>query len=83
MLIAAKLFMLHTVKAMLMSLVKMQVNNVAMSLCSLIHVHCNGSIPDSSGLVNIMKFGNELYTPCYQDNIIYYLLCSIIKYLPG
>ena len=35
---------------------------VPMSLCSLIHVYCNGSIQNSSDLVNIMKLGNELYS---------------------
>ncbi|CAB3995693.1 ATP-dependent DNA helicase PIF1 [Paramuricea clavata] len=35
---------------------------VAMSLCSLIYTHSNGSIPDSTALINIMKFGDELYS---------------------
>ena len=35
---------------------------VAMSLCSLVYVYCNGSILDSSALVNIMSLGNELYS---------------------
>ncbi len=35
---------------------------VAISLCSLIYVHGNGSILDTSALVDIMNLGNELYS---------------------
>ena len=35
---------------------------VAMSLCSLIYVHSNRSILDTSALVKIMNLGNELYS---------------------
>ena len=35
---------------------------VTMSLCSLIYVYRNGSILDSTTLVNIMNLGNELYS---------------------
>ena len=35
---------------------------IAISLCSLIYVHGNGSILDTSALVNIMNLGNELFS---------------------
>ena len=55
-----------------MSLAKMQ----AISLCSLIYVHGNGSILDTSALVNIMNLGNELYSMLSRMSRQSYLLLT-------
>ena len=49
---------------------------VAMSLCSLIYTHSNGSIPDWTALVNVMKFGDELYSILSRLSQQHYLLLT-------
>ena len=49
---------------------------VAMSLCSLIYMHSSGSIPDSTALINVMKFGNELYSILSRLSQQHYLLLT-------
>ena len=65
-LIIVALFVLLTVKVMLMFFVKMLLDNVsqcvAMSLCSLIGVYCQGATPDSGALVYIMNWDRVI--PC-------------------
>ena len=49
---------------------------VAMSLCSLIGVYCQGAIPDSGALVYIMNRDNELYSMLSRFSRQQYLLLS-------
>ena len=49
---------------------------VAMSLYSLIHTHCNGSVTNSSALVEIMNLGNELYSMLSRLSRQHYLLLT-------
>ena len=49
---------------------------VAMSLCSLIRVYCQGAIPNSGALVYIMNMGNELYSMLSRFSRQQYLLLS-------
>ena len=47
-----------------------------MSLYSLIHTHNNGSVTDSSALVEIMNLGNELYSMLSRLSRQHYLLLT-------
>ena len=49
---------------------------VAISLYSLTYVHGNGSILDTSALVNIMNLGNELYSMLSRISRQSYLLLT-------
>ena len=53
---------------------------VAISLCSLIYVHGNGSILDTSALLNIMNLGNELYSMLSRISRQSYLLLTVRNY---
>ena len=78
-LIIVALFVLLTVNVMLMFFCENAGRQcVAMSLCSLIHVYCQGAISDSGTLVNIMNRGNELYSMLSRFLRQQYLLLSEI-----